>query len=63
MKVEKIIVELGGVGNAAVRLQVERTAVSMWKKRGTIPLAHLPNVARELGLPLDAVWPQREEAA
>jgi DNA-binding transcriptional regulator YdaS (Cro superfamily) len=68
MTVADIIERLGGATAAAQALRLNRTAVLQWRARGQVPPRHVPAVAKALGVPAEAVWPDlapqpRQEAA
>ncbi len=62
MQPETVINRLGGPTRAAERLGLKRTTVTMWRKRGVIPVAHVPAVSAATGVPRHELRPDLYEA-
>lgn len=63
MNVADIIADLGGPVEAARKLGLKRSTVSMWKVAGRVPPRHVPKVATALGVPAEMVWPALQTQA
>lgn len=57
MDLTTLITDLGGLSDAAEKMGVKRTTLGMWRKRGRIPPARVPEVAHALAIKPEVLWP------